>query len=118
MQQLAPFVDHAAQQSDRWLFIAMLVISLLAFFLAIRYLVRRGEKSDDAHAQHVAQLVGELSSSREHHSNRMEVLTKEAFLMVKEMSTVVAGNTAESKEVRKCLERLGQKLPVPRSNDL
>lgn len=42
-------IDKAAQASDRWLFLAMLVIILTAGFLAIRYLIRAGETQQSQH---------------------------------------------------------------------
>jgi Ca2+/H+ antiporter len=41
MKEMVPILDHAAQQSDRWMFIALLAIGLLAMWMLARYFARQ-----------------------------------------------------------------------------
>lgn len=41
MTDLKTLVDHASTQSDRWLFIALLVIGLLAIWMLVKYFTRQ-----------------------------------------------------------------------------
>lgn len=41
-------VDKASTQSDRWLFLALLVFVIIAFLIVIRYLVRDRDKEREA----------------------------------------------------------------------
>jgi HD-like signal output (HDOD) protein len=43
--------DHAARQSDRWLFIAALLIMIGGAFLAMRFLVSQNNRLIDDHAK-------------------------------------------------------------------
>lgn len=49
MNQVGPLIDHAAAQSDRWLFLFLLALILCGGLLVIRYLVRR----DEAKSKHM-----------------------------------------------------------------
>lgn len=100
-------VANAAYDKDfRWWFLALLVTVFLAGVWVIRYFVLRVEMAEKNHNIQTAQLIAELSSSREHHQERMEMLTTQAFEQAKNVAAVIAANTAESREVRNYLERL------------
>jgi type VI protein secretion system component VasK len=45
---LVPLLDHAASQSDRWLFIAALALLLVFTWLVIRWLVNRTDLQNEA----------------------------------------------------------------------
>ncbi len=47
MQDAVNIVNHAAQQSDRWLFLGILLLLIVAGVAAMRYLVRRNEMQSD-----------------------------------------------------------------------
>jgi hypothetical protein len=47
MTQIAPIIDHAAAQNDRWLFLLALALLGLFAFVVIRWLVNRTEKQND-----------------------------------------------------------------------
>lgn len=61
MQDLSKIVDHASQQSDRWLFIAVLLLLIGGAYLTIKYLVRRDEEKSkrmhDAYDKNTATLM-------------------------------------------------------------
>jgi hypothetical protein len=99
-------VNQAYDKDFRWWFLALLVCVFIAGIWILKYFVVRAEKTEKSHTDHVGALVGELSASREHHHQRMEALTSQAFKQAEEIARVVASNTAESREVRNYLERL------------
>lgn len=45
IEQFQAFVDHAAGKSDRWLFIALLVVVFVLFVIAIRWMAGLNSKS-------------------------------------------------------------------------
>lgn len=44
MKEITDLTNHAAQQSDRWLFIAVLIVSLVAMFTLWRWIVADRDK--------------------------------------------------------------------------
>lgn len=48
MSDLAKIVDHASQQNDRYLFLFLLGVGLVAAGFAFRYLLRRDERKSQA----------------------------------------------------------------------
>jgi hypothetical protein len=67
-QDVLEIVDHASTMSDRWLFLAMLVLLLLALFVAIRWIVLYFTKRTD-------KLEQEIVDVREKH---VKYITEEA----------------------------------------
>lgn len=58
--QIIKTADHAAQMSDRWLFVVTLLVFLLALFLAVRWLMARQDK-----------LEGEIVRVREQYASHL-----------------------------------------------
>ena len=56
-QDLIPIIDQASSKSDRWLFLAMLVIVLFCMVACIRYLVKRNEEQSKDHNTLVREMV-------------------------------------------------------------
>lgn len=48
-EELARQIDHAAQQSDRWLFLAAIAFICACGIVIIRYLVKQNEKQSERH---------------------------------------------------------------------
>lgn len=48
-EELARQIDHAAQQSDRWLFLAAIAFICACGIVIIRYLVKQNEKQSATH---------------------------------------------------------------------
>lgn len=86
--------NHAAAQSDRWLFVALLIVTLGAVALAARYMIRDRDRLIDTLGQH----------------------SERGLAMAKEVSAVVATNTATlervADEIRFCAGRTGRGGPV------
>ena len=97
MDTITKLADHAAQQSDRWLFIAALLIMGLGAFLAMRHLVKQNAKLIDDHARardtYQQSLKEMVSASNEQSIRVVEVLTR---------NTVALDETAN--EIRLCRE--------------
>ena len=85
-------VDHAAAQSDRWLFVACLVIGLIFVYSLIRYFMK-------LHAS----LSAEISSVRDNHEKH---LREDGARMVE----VVAKNTSATEQNTRVLEAVQRKL--------
>ena len=81
MKDLQELTDHAAQQSDRWLFLAMLVVFLGAALLLWRWMV----------------------SDREKVSRRLTEMTDRHIAVTERLADVVANNTAVLHQVEKKL---------------
>jgi hypothetical protein len=47
METILRAADHAADKSDRWLFLAALIVLMLSFGIAMRWLVGRFEKGQE-----------------------------------------------------------------------
>ena len=54
MTEIKTLVDHASTQSDRWLFIALLVIGLFAIWMLGKYFTRRIESGELKHDARMA----------------------------------------------------------------
>ncbi len=74
-------IDHAAKENDRWLFIALLVIVILAAGIVWRWMV----------------------ADREKISKRLTEMTDRHIGVTEKVTEVVANNTAVLHEVRKKL---------------
>lgn len=81
MNETINTIDHAAMQSDRWLFIAMLVILIIALVIVWRWII----------------------SDREKISNRLTAMTDRHIAVTEKLSEVVANNTAVLHQVEKKL---------------
>lgn len=107
--------NQAYDKDFRWWFLALLICVMLGGIAIVRYLIVKSEKAEEAHgirgakieeahAIQVKQLVEELTASRQHHHDRMETLMGQFFKQSTDMGSVIAANTAESREVRRLLE--------------
>lgn len=103
LTELVNVADHAVQQSDRWLFIMLLIIVLAGGLLVIRYLVRRDEEksqrmheSYDKNTAAQLQIAGMLTNSTSaiERSNDLH-----------EQNTHALKTVAE--ELRRCQEKRG-----------
>ncbi len=89
--------NEAAEKGFRWWFLALLLLVLGAGLWALKYLLS---------------MVTELSTSRQHHHDRLAAMQSESLNMVREVVAVVAStraviesNTRESATVRQAIER-------------
>jgi hypothetical protein len=74
-------IDHAAAQSDRWLFITLLFIVIVAMVVVWRWII----------------------SDREKISNRLTAMTDRHIAVTEKLSEVVSNNTAVLHQVEKKL---------------
>ena len=82
MNETISSIDHAAQQNDRWMFIAMLVVLLVVGVIVWRWMI----------------------SDREKISTRLTEMTDRHIAETEKMIEVVANNTAVLHEVKRKLE--------------
>lgn len=78
MSEITNIADHAAQQSDRWLFIALLILFILASVVLWRWMVNDREKMEQR-----------LSAMTERHIEGQQKLVE----VVTKNTEVVANNT-------------------------
>ena len=94
MDTLARLADHAAVQSDRWLFVCLLIVVLAAIWLVARYVMRDRDRLVDT----------------------LNVNQNELVKLVEQVSGVVATNTAAltrvSDEIRFCSGRANGRNPI------
>lgn len=83
MNELKELTDHASQQSDRWLFIAMLVLVIIALVIIWRWIV----------------------ADRDKLANRLTEITDRHIAMTEKVAEVVANNTAAFNNFRDELHR-------------
>lgn len=84
--ELLPIIDKAANQSDRWLFLAMLVIVLLIGWMVVKYLVGRIDKSEtNAKAE-----IKELSDFQR---NTLTKLVVDSAQVIERSSAALEDNT-------------------------
>lgn len=83
MTDLLRVTDHAAQQSDRWLFLACLGVMFAGMFLFWRWIV----------------------ADREKLANRLTAITDRHIQTAEKLAEVVTNNTTALNEFRKTAER-------------
>jgi hypothetical protein len=97
MNDIAKAVDHASIQSDRWLFIAALVILGLGTVLVIRYLV-----------QTIERMMADHASARESNQGLMRQIVSDQHATNEKLAVVLDRNTTaldeNTQEIRRCRE--------------
>lgn len=106
-------VTQAYDKDFRWWFLALLMLVIGAGLWAFRYLLNRADAEQKTHELHVANLVKELSNSRDNYHLRIDALQANTFTLVREVSGVISacnkiieGSTRESEKTRQVIERL------------
>lgn len=98
MGDIAKTVDLAAQQSDRWLFLAAIVLLGIGALAAIRYLVKTLEVA-----------MRDNKDSREVYHTTIGNMAKEATQVSREVTIVLERNSVvmseSTAELRRCREQ-------------
>lgn len=89
IKEVLPVIEHASQASDRWLFIATLVILMLGGAMVIRWLVKSLEAKDVMMASERKELHGQMERERiewraarkEDQAEFLKVLTEKTEVM-------------------------------------
>ena len=89
MNEIANLTDHAAQQSDRWLFIAALVVLILFSLVIWRWIV----------------------ADRDKLGSRLTEITDRHITAVEKMTEVVTNNTLALNEVKGAMHACRYKGP-------
>lgn len=104
-------VNTAYDKDFRWWFLCLLALMIAGALWGFRYLLLKSEAERDIHDRHITALMGELTTSRQHHHDRIERLTADAFTVTRELTAVVAANskvieasTRESERIRQIIE--------------
>lgn len=92
MSDIINVADHAARQSDRWLFVAMLVIFMIAVATMVRWFIGDREK-----------LSVRLTEVTDKHIAHTTAQTER-------MSEVIANNTAALQSNAKALEKVNETM--------
>lgn len=71
MNEIKTIADHASNQSDRWLFVALLILAVLAMLMIWRWIV----------------------ADRDKLANRLTEITDRHIAMTEKVADVVANNT-------------------------
>lgn len=105
--------NQAYDKDFRWWFLALLVGVMLGGIWALKYLLTKSERDRQSFDTHIQSLVGELSTSRQHHHDRVAAIQAESFALVREVTAavtsckgVIENNTRESERVREVLNKL------------
>lgn len=105
-------VKDAYDKDFRWWFLCLLGLVLSGGLWALRYLLSQAKEQQITHSQQIAALVNELSTSRQHHHDRIANMQTDALNMVREVISMIASckvviesNTRESEKVRMAVEK-------------
>lgn len=118
--------DHAAAQSDRWLFVALLIVGTVAALVAGRWLASRYEamletwRSDmKAMQAEIAQLHTERITAADRHAEELRTLVKQqtddAKAMLRDFAGIAARNAEVLGAVTKALSDLQASCTLVRS---
>lgn len=91
---LKTVIDTASQQNDRWLFIALLVIGLLAMWMLAKY------------------FTGQISSLATKHDELNKFVRDELTKIVAETEAAITANTTALREIREM--KLSQQQVQPK----
>jgi uncharacterized protein YpmS len=97
---------EAYDKDFRWWFLILLGLMISSGLWAFKYLLKKNEDERAMHDRHIATLMGELTSSRQNHHDRVEKLTAEAFAVTRELTAVVSANNKVIEANTRALEKL------------
>jgi type VI protein secretion system component VasK len=85
--------DHAAAQSDRWLFIATLIVFAVVMVWVARYFVNKHESMQKDHREERLSLQGELRADREKYQASLREVVGQQNQTVQSLAVVLERNT-------------------------
>lgn len=119
-------VDHAAVQSDRWLFIALLVVVFAGFVVAIKWMASQNLKSFATYREDMNAMRAEVKTL---HEDRIKIVeryaaelreivnqqTKDAREMLREHGAILAKNAETMGSVNQALRELQSSCAISRA---
>lgn len=95
IDQVKEIADYAALQSDRWLFLAMLVVFLVAMYFTIRWGMAQLAARD-----------GRIDALSKEFNTHLMTSVKELSAVISHNTDVIRGNTEMSQRKMNILERV------------
>jgi ABC-type Zn uptake system ZnuABC Zn-binding protein ZnuA len=113
MNEIITVTDHAARMDDRWMFVALLIIGILAIGVLVKWFMKRWDASD----QRVTEMQDRLDGVRDAHILYLQTANQdlaktiaENTAIIKSASHVIADNTEMSKRKLSILDRMEKTL--------
>jgi hypothetical protein len=96
---------------EYWLLVFGIAVAVCVLW-GFKYLLKRDEANQEVHKSTIRAMMDELTSSRQHHHDKMEAMQSRAFDMVREVAAlnantnkIIESNTRESEKVRILIEK-------------
>lgn len=109
--QLVPGVDYVfstadklEKMSDRWLFLAAMMVILVSFSIIIRYLVKDREQSRIEHAQQLKDAYNEAALARKEHAQTMKEMYGEQTKLAAQLLVALQENNVLIARMEKLID--------------
>lgn len=102
--------DHAAQQSDRWLFIACLIIGGIAFAYVLRHFMKQAERQSVEHAAQMERVVASHSQARDKYHESLVTITDKQNETSRMVAVAIDKNSGAMDRCQSAMERCVREL--------
>lgn len=100
-------VDQAEKMSDRWLFLALLLILMIFCYLVIKYLIKDREAARVEHATQLNSAYAQADTARKEHADTMKEMYGAQTKLSAELLVALQENNVLIERIEKILERMG-----------